>query len=210
MQRFLIWCAILMLMVSLSLPAQTTALNGTWHASLASGAVRQFSFHSNGDNTFSGGGGTSREPDEFKFDNGKIENGQLSFSTHDIYYTGKLVGERLELTEELRFGGYKAVRKPGDATASESFDGEWTIQNIRFTFNFKVNGDKAEGTLSDLAHNYTTPIYDGSVHGRQMTFRYKNNAGEPAQMLATLAEDHLDITNDLKRTLHAERVPAKE
>src|SRR5436305_12068525 len=79
--------------------AQANTLEGTWKAVVAGGpTVRKFSFHVTG-NSFSGAvGGHS-------FTNGKIENGRLSFSTNQQYYTGVISGDHLDLTEEFHFTG---------------------------------------------------------------------------------------------------------
>ncbi len=189
------------------------SLEGTWTSRLpGGGSQRPFTFHVTGPDSFSG-----IAAGEVKFTNGKFENGYFSFSGHEAYYTGFITPDHLEITEELHFNGYKAVRKANTPTGPNPLDGEWAFVPPRIDLQLKVNGEKLEGAFIDSELEQARaqhvsgvarydglptkkPFLEGSVRGDEGWFKYTNRGGEPAQMMVKLASpDHLDITTDIRR-----------
>ena len=191
--------------------AQNSRLNGIWVAPIEMAKGPNFfayTFTVDGDK-FTGSISDMGEPAK-RFIDGKIENGQISFSVpkDERYYTGTLRdGGELDLIEELHYTGWKGVRRPGSSAPTNTFEGEWVLEGRGdlIAFHLHLEGEKVTGEIVDKKVTHQ-PIIDGSVHGDDISFRYINSAKTPMLWTAKRVGDHLDMISDLKRPLHAMRI----
>jgi hypothetical protein len=211
------------------LSAQDSRLNGLWVAPIAKGTGPKFlafTFQVTGDTftgTVSDTGGT---PDRFV--NGKIANGQISFSIPkqkmegaaiEIFYTGTLKNEkRLDLVEAIHFTGYTVVRKPGTQAQSTTLEGEWVLQGLKdTTYVLHVQGETLTGEVVDrlhLMHNgkdlinqvVHLPLTEGTVHSKDFSFSFINHWFNPIRWSGTVDGDHLNVNTETTIPLRAVRL----
>jgi hypothetical protein len=201
----------LVIMLLPALSAQNTGLNGIWVAPINMAGGPNFfayTFKVDGD-TFTGAISDMGEPAK-PFSDGKIENGHISFSLpkQERYYTGTLKDPtHLELQEELHYTGYKGIRRPGAPPPPDKLSGEWVLEGRvdMISFILDIKGDKLGGEIVDRKVTHE-PIFEGTVTGNEISFRYLNGAHLPMLWTAKLVGDHLEMISDLKRPLHAVRI----